>query len=215
MAYTLYIHEPLQDLPELAQYGFPTGSFFSTDLEWVVEDALFEAAEEGVPQVVIMVEAPDDVLTVHEGDIQEALSPTVDVEDEWEEVPEEEGEFLEAEEQGEFIEEEEFFEEAPATEFEEPTEESFEEEEAGEEEADWPTTLAEAIELTDSATLAKCLDPQTATVLGEAVEFVQEELTPEESAAGMWYGFTMEPTPLIEFLASYVRRALKRLFRSR
>ena len=214
MAYTLYIHEPLQDLPELAQYGFPAGSFFSTDLDWVVEDALFEAAEEGIPQVVIMVEAPDEVLTVHEGDIQEALSPT-DVEDEWEEVPEEEGEFIETEEQGEFIEEEEFFEEAPVTEFEEPTEESFEEEEAGEEEADWPTTLAVAIELTDSATLAKRLEPQTATVFGEPVEFVQEELTPEEAAAGMWYGFTMEPTPLIEFLASYARRVLKRLFRSR
>lgn len=209
MAHTLYIHEPLQDLPALAQYGFPAGSFFSTDLEWVVEDALFEAAEEGIPQVVIMVEAPDEVLTVPEGDIQEALSPA-DVEDEWEEVPEEEGEFLEAEEPEEFFEEEEPIDlEAPLV-FEEP----FEEEE-DEDEDYWPETLDEAIELTDSATLAKRFDAQTATVFGEPVEFVQEELTPEESAAGIWYGFTMEPTPLIEFLASYARRVLKRLFRSR
>ncbi len=201
MAHTLYIHEPLQDLPALAQYGFPAGSFFSTDLEWVVEDALFEAAEEGIPQVVIMVEAPNEVLTVPEGDVQEALPPT-DVEDEWEEVSEEEGE--------------EFFEEEAPLDIEGPLvfEEPFEEEEE-EDEGYWPETLDEAIELTDSATLAKRLDTQTATVLGEPVEFVQEELTPEEAAAGIWYGFTMEPTPLIEFLASYAKRVLKRLFRSR
>ncbi len=214
MAHTLYIYEPLQDLPALAQYGFPAGSFFSTDLEWVVEDALFEAAEEGIPQAVIMVEAPNEVLTVPEGDIQEALSPT-DVEDEWEEVPEEGDEFLETEEYEGFV-EEEFFEEEVPLDIEGPLvfEEPFEEEEEGDEDY-WPETLDDAIELTDSATLAKRLDAQTATVLGEPVEFVQEELTPEEAAAGIWYGFTMEPTPLIEFLASYARRVLKRLFRSR
>ncbi len=207
MAYTLYIHEPLQELPELAQYGFSPGAYFSTDLAWVVEDALFEAAEEGVPHVVIMVEAPDDVLTVLEGDIQEALSPAEVEEEQWEEVFEE-GKIFEEEEVEEEVSEVEYDFEAPL-EFEEPLEEEEEDEDY------WPETLDDAIQLTDSATLAKRLDAQAATVLGEPVEFFQEDLTPEESAAGMWYGFTMNPTPLVEFMASYAKRVFKRLFRSR
>lgn len=214
MAYTLYIHEPLGDLPDLAQYGFSPGSFFWTELDDAVEDALYEAEAEGIPHVLIQVEAPEEVLEVREEDVLEALAPSE--EDDYEEVPED---FVEEEfEEGASVEvvyEEEFVEEQEILEEEELVEEEALLEEGEIREEDLPKTLPEAILLTESATLTKRLGPQEATVLGEPFEFVQEELSPEELDAGVWFGFGMEPTPLVSFLTAYWRRWFKRLFRSR
>ena len=216
MAYTLYTHEPLADLPDLAQYGFPPGTFFWTELDDAVEDAFYEAEVEGAPHVLIQVEVSEheDLLVVSEEEIIEALTPSE--EDEYEEVPEEfvEGEFEDVE--GEVVYSEEFVEGEEFLEEEEPLEE---EEEIREEEQileeDWPQTIEEANLLTGSATLLKRVEPQSAIVLGEPVELVQEDLSIEDLGAGIWFGFTMEPLPLVDFLQPYWRRWFKRLFRSR
>lgn len=192
MAYSLYTHEPVEDIPELARYGFPPGTLFFTDLDWVAEDALHEFQEQGERHVIIQAEISDDALTVSPEDIKSALAEESEEPDEaaWEEV---------AQNGDEGVEEGRFEAEGEA-EFEEP---------------DWPNTLAEAIELTESATLSTRLKPESATVLGEPVELFQEELTPEQIEAGIWFGFSMEPTPLLDFKKPYWRRFVSRLFRTR
>ncbi len=196
MAYTLYIHEPVDDLPGLARYGFPPETFFSTDLEWIVEDAIFESEQEGKRHVVIQAEAPDEILMVPDEDIENALEDKD--EEEWEEVPEEEVRF------------EAGGTETFAEEFEEEAEEA---EEIPEE--DWPETLAEAVELTQSATLAGPLAPQNAVVLGEPVEIFQEDMTPEERKEERWFRFSIQPTPLVQFQLPFWKRILRELVTGR
>lgn len=214
MAYTLYIHEPVDDLPGLARRGFPPETFFSTDLDWVVEDALFESEQDGKPHVVIQAEAPDEILTVPEEDIDDALSD--EDEEEWEEVPEDLPigfEFMDRASQKRILEEyqEGRFEAGEAEVFEEE-----EEEEKEEEEDDWPQTLAEAVELTQSATLTETLPPQNAVVLGQPFELVQEELTPEEAKTERWFRFTLEqPTPLVDFQLPFWKRLIQALVTGR
>ena len=201
MPYILYIHEPVDDLPDLARHGFPPETFFSTDLEWVVEDAIFESSQDGKPHVVLQAEVPEEILIVPEEDIEDALFEDEDEENDWEAVVEE-GRFEAGEE----------------TEFEDPeesVEEEIEEETQEEEEEDWPQTLAEAIELTQSATLSETLAPQNAVVLGEPVELTEGQLTEEEARAERWFRFPMEPSPLVQFKLPFWRRLVRGLVTGR
>ena len=287
MPRTLYIHEPVRDLPRLSRRGFPPETLFYTDLSEVVEDAMHESVEHGGQHVVIQVEASDDVLGVKDADIENALyeDETPQEESVWEDIPEdsEEGRY-EAGEAEYYEEEEEEYEEED--EYEEEEEEEYEEEEeegdlwsgddavwhrftgaveegvvtislpmtadnqvdrehAGHQELawfdemsarggevkervegpdesqeteweeevdeDWPKTLNEAIELTESATLISRIPPENALVLGEAAEVFEEDLTPEERAKGMWYRFPTEPQPLVEFRSPFWRSLIRKL----
>ncbi len=203
MAYTLYIHEPADALPRLARRGFPPGSFLSTDLDWVIEDALFEAGIDLKPHAVIELRVPEEFLAVTEEEILEAIQGKEEEWEEWEEGAEvEEGraeageEFWEGEPDPETIEAEAMMPEAAVQEVEE-----------------WPQTMEEAIDLTETATLVQRLLPPGAVVLGIPKEIVMEEQTPEEAATDAWYRFDIDPVPLADFRRSFFREMFRRVFR--
>jgi hypothetical protein len=86
--FTLYTYEPVDDLPRLARRGFPAGTYLLTDLDAAATGAMEEEAEGNGQHMILEVRLPEEVLTVPEEDIEDAL----DEDDGWEEVVEEPGE---------------------------------------------------------------------------------------------------------------------------
>lgn len=76
----------------------------------------------------------------------------------------------------------------------------------------WPTTIKEAIELTESATLKGRLEPDRIGVRGAPLLVYTEELTPEEQAKGVWFRLSEEAMPLVRFKSPFWREFLRLLF---
>jgi hypothetical protein len=267
--FTLYTHEPVEDIPRLAMRGFPSESYFMLNISDAAEGALADELEGLGPQAIIKVTVPEEFLYVPDDDIEDALFEE-GVGEEWEEVEEGSGEGIpmaelppeEAEDAreaaydaaaapyGEAIESLEQHidslydaghgDDSPdvqaaekAIEQNEQAIEALDEqyfstepqeaEEVGPGEPaeaappedlpeDWPKTVREAIELTQSATLSERILPQSAIVLGHPDEVFTEDLTPVERVESTWFRFPTDPVPLESFRRPYWKRVLRAFF---
>lgn len=77
---------------------------------------------------------------------------------------------------------------------------------------DWPKTIQEAVELTQSATLSAHVEASAAIVLGHPDEVFHEDLTPVERTSDTWFRFQTPPVPLASFKRPYWKRVLRAFF---